>query len=82
MILLSLLVSLSGHAEENPQLTAYFEQKLTSMESRADSLPPQGAITLSDVNIDIMPSVSFGVNGILNLSISPELDLVLSPQLQ
>jgi hypothetical protein len=34
---------------------------------------------LEDINLDLIASVSFGVPGVLNLTVSPEIDFIFVP---
>ncbi|MGZ3805798.1 MAG: hypothetical protein ACXVB4_16390 [Pseudobdellovibrionaceae bacterium] len=73
-----------GEADQSRQLSEYFEQKINQVQSRTDSLKDfqkEGAThwVLQDINIDLNPTVNFGINEVLSLTISPEIDFVLEP---
>jgi hypothetical protein len=76
-------VSRSASAEVLPDLYRYFSQKISELEAAAPDAGPEPAgsagMILQDINLDLTPSVTFGLSSVLNLSISPEIDFVLAP---
>jgi len=68
-------------AEANPVMADYFSTRLSSVIgalSTCSSAPAQEGLQLSDVNLDLTPSVSLGVSSVLNLTVSPEVDFVFA----
>ncbi len=91
LIILCLCVSLTSTllftrvvcADEVPDLSKYLREKLTEVDQASSETPSvdltSDGVVLQDVNLDISPSVTFGLPGALSLSISPEVDFVLVP---
>jgi hypothetical protein len=76
------LFSVQAQAAVVPELSQYFEQKLDQVEQSACQVPDnaiiaQNNLVLQDINIDITPTVTFGINSVLSLALSPEIDFVL-----
>jgi hypothetical protein len=79
LVTLITLAATRAHADEPSDFSKYFDLKLTQIES--SSLGPLGTVdqndpALQDINFDISPSISFGINTVLSLSIAPEIDFV------
>jgi hypothetical protein len=75
---------LETQAAISPELSQYFSEKIDRVEQSACLLGtgPQSLMdnmVLQDINIDLTPSVSVGLNSVLNLTLSPEIDFVLVP---
>lgn len=81
MSLSLLLHSQPANAESNPQLQAYFREKILQIEESAQKETATGGpeMEIQDLNIDITPTVNFGISDVLQLTISPEVDFVLTP---
>jgi hypothetical protein len=80
VLMMGLLSSASSFAEANPDLSSYFDQKLSKIEDSIATIPPSSRqMEIQDINLDFTPSISVGVNSVLSLSISPEIDFVLTP---
>lgn len=82
--LCSQLAGISAYAEAVPKLEGYFGQKIHQVQGALLSLDRSESPTLEsfvyqDMNVDLTAEVSFGINGVLNLTISPEIDFVLTP---
>jgi hypothetical protein len=78
-----MLGSQSACASENPQLTAYFSKKIGQIRSslvQYKTSADDPSMELHSIEIDIAPSVSFGLSGVLSLTVSPEIDFVLVPE--
>ncbi len=73
-------------AQYLPKLSGYFEQKITRVEQGVSAMAAESPervfanMVLTDINVDINASVSFGISNVLSLSISPEIDIVLTPE--
>jgi hypothetical protein len=77
------LLSGKAFAESNPQLRDYFTSRITQVQTavyESTSGPTSvNAFALQNINLDIIPSVSFGVPQVLSLTISPEIDFIFVP---
>jgi hypothetical protein len=67
-----------------PEFSDYLDAKITlveaAIEDRSNTTPPDPLDwILEDMNIDITPSVTLGLNKVLALTITPEIDIVLVP---
>jgi hypothetical protein len=63
-------------------LAQYFSQELQKVNNLAaaqPAKPPGPNFPLQDINVDVSPTATFGVSGIISLTISPEIDFVLVP---
>jgi hypothetical protein len=75
-----------GIAENIPAMSVYLEQKMQSMEAAVCSLSEEaperqkGNMVFQDINLQLIPTVTFGINSVLHLSIAPEIDFVLTPK--
>lgn len=80
--LLVLMVSISAKADVIPDLASYFTQKINQAQaavcSEVDSVTGTDQV-VQDLDLDLIPSVSFGINSVLSLTVSPELDFVFTP---
>jgi hypothetical protein len=84
LILGGLLSVLPARAESVPKLAQCIEQKLDQIEGalgdlELDPSAQASAWTLQDLNLDFQPELTFGVPGVLSLTVTPEIDLVLVP---
>jgi hypothetical protein len=81
-----------AEAKVVPKMKQYFVQKIKDVDkalalSQAENEPPAGqdpresAVVLQAINFDLSPSVSFGISEFLNITVSPEIDFVLTPVL-
>jgi hypothetical protein len=64
------------------ELARYFRGQILKVDSyaqKAPALDSGAAFPLHDIHIDLAPTVSFGIIGVLQLSVSPEIDFVLVP---
>ena len=84
-ILVLCLLSTSANAKFLPDLHRYFDEKITQVDesvcTQSEDEPTGGEpphLILQAINIDIIPTVTFGLSGVLSLSISPEIDFVLT----
>lgn len=67
-------------AADNAELAAYFGKKVSQMQNSLASLgtpDDDPTMELQSMNIDIAPTVNFGLSGFLNLTVAPEIDFVL-----
>lgn len=82
--LLVSLVSTFGEAEaeDRSRMANYFSQKIRQVSSvmkQENQRPsPDGSWMLETINFDLSPNVSFGVSKVLNITVSPEIDFVLT----
>jgi hypothetical protein len=73
----------SGMAATTDELSRYFRSELERVDAIAADEPlTNPAIPGQDINIDVSPTVSFGVSGIFQLTVAPEMDFVLVPDKQ
>ncbi len=78
-----LLFSPLARAEENPRLTAFFSKKIGQIRKSLAQFKTSNddpSMELHSINIDIAPSVSFGLSSVVSLTVSPEIDFVLVPE--
>lgn len=72
-----------ARADDLPELSNYFDRKLGEIETSCTDTAASGDASGSDAmelqDIDIAPQVTFGLPGVLSLSIAPEIDVVLVP---
>jgi hypothetical protein len=72
-------------ADIHQKLDAFFQEKISGFEGKLSSLdegkqtPVFPAMTLSDINVQVEATVSFGIASVLDLSISPEVDFIVTP---
>jgi hypothetical protein len=87
-VVLSILTALSpkiSSAGLRERLDSFFQEKISSFESKLSTSEQsnQGsvfpAMTLSDINVQLGTTVSFGITSVLDLSISPEVDFIVTP---
>jgi hypothetical protein len=78
-----LMAPATSHARTIPQLQRFFDQKLDAVEAAISNstgaAPGEKPIVLENINVDLIPTVSFGVSGVLDLRVMPEIDFVLQP---
>lgn len=69
-----------ARAQRVEKLSGYFDQKISQAEGAVSQLPaPDGkSMELQDFNLDLSPSISFGISEIFNLTVSPEIDFVFT----
>lgn len=82
LTLLALAYSQSALSAALPELADYFQKKLDLAQTSVCNSPqgdPHPDQILQDINLDLISDMSFGIGGVLNLTISPEIDLVLTP---
>lgn len=74
-------VTPAGNAAPRDELSGYFRSVLEKVDSMAvdEPMAANPAIPAQDINIDVSPSVSFGVSSVFQLTVSPEIDFVLVP---
>ena len=83
-----LITAASASAENIPEMSDYFDQKISTMEkivcemSLAPADPRKYTMVLQDINVDIAGTATFGINSVISLSISPEVDFILTPETQ
>jgi len=73
----------AANAGENPHLTAYFSKKIGQIRSslaQYKTAADDPSMELHSIDIDIAPSVSFGLSSVLSLTVSPEINFVLVPE--
>ncbi len=65
---------------DSASLATFFSSKVKAVELELAKAPAQQeGFVLEDINIELAPDVSFGINSIVSLQIAPELDFVLTP---
>jgi hypothetical protein len=72
----------AAHAETNPHLYEFFKNKIEQVQTAAAQAQSENSsnfFVLEDINLDLIASVSFGVPGVLNLTVSPEIDFIFVP---
>lgn len=75
----------SSETAPNSKLSAYFSQEIDrvamAMESEQSSPAgtPSTPFVMHDVNIDLVPYATFGIGGVANLTVAPEIDFVVAP---
>lgn len=74
----------AGTAAPVDELSGYFRSMLEKVDAVAADEPvaTNPAIPGQDINIDVSPTVSFGVSEIFQLTVAPEIDFVLVPEKQ
>jgi hypothetical protein len=80
--LLFLLFASNAMATVNTDLSAYFDKNIDAAQSSMCSKPTPTTDTdqwIVDENLDVISHVSFGIDCVLNLTISPEIDFVMTP---
>ena len=86
ILLLLFFTAVGAKAATQPnELEQYFGSELQKVNALASQEPifgsgPGKSFPIQDINVDVSPSVSFGVSNFLNLTISPEIDFVLQPE--
>lgn len=79
---MALFLASLARAEVHPRMTSYFTQKIKQVSSvmAKETVRPAsgGAWVLEDINFDLAPAVSFGVSKVLNITVAPEIDFVLT----
>ena len=67
-----------------PKLADFFGQKINRVEAAmnaAESGPADSQakkpIVLEDINLDLIPTASFGISEVLDLTLTPEIDFVV-----
>lgn len=83
----TLLFEKEAAAAYSPELYAYFDRTITDVQSSVkvrseDGKDPISALVIQDLDIDLIPTVSFGLGKVASLAISPEIDFVLVPDSQ
>ncbi len=76
-----------AQAQTKPNLSSYFTQKISAMDLAVSTLPAAAPATddqipemsLEDINVDLMPTFTFGLSSVASISIAPEVDFILTP---
>lgn len=84
LVLGGFLAVMPARAESVPKLARCLEQRLDQIEGalaelELDPSAQDSAWMLQDLNLDFQPELTFGVPGVLSLTVTPEIDLVLVP---
>ncbi len=85
LILVLVFLSASGAralgATPADTLAGYFQGELGRVDELAakEPLEQRASYPLQDINIDVSPTVSFGVSEVFQLTVAPEIDFVLVP---
>ena len=69
-------------ADKNSQMEQFFSEKILQVQNAVASANVNTDVQvmdLLDVNFDISSNLSFGISKVLNLTVSPEIDFVLTP---
>ena len=74
----------SAEAAAFPKLTQYFEDRVSLVRNSTHANPDPLGTALAeaqviDINIDFIAQASFGLSEVFKLSITPEIDFVLTP---
>ena len=81
--LIGLFFTIPVSAGPLPALMNYFDREISAVSASVCSEPESGgfpSMTFQDVNVDISPSVSFGIDSVLSLAVTPEIDMVFVPE--
>jgi predicted YcjX-like family ATPase len=78
---------LNGFAASQTDLANYFEQHISEFDQQLSALDETEAVqtqapptmALSDINVQLSTFASFGINSVLSISISPEIDFIVTP---
>jgi predicted component of type VI protein secretion system len=85
VVALGILSLQAASADDSGRLKTFFDERLSGFEKRLCSMEEKSdstlfpAMTLSDVNIQVEATASFGIESVLHLSISPEVDFIVTP---
>ena len=71
----------AAHAKLIPDLHSYFVEKIAQVEASSQEASAQEPwMVWESVNVAIIPTVTFGLNDVASISISPEIDFVFTPE--
>jgi hypothetical protein len=85
LVVASFLVTAhSAFASPVSELKNYFDQNISNFERKLSSLELGNSSTnplfpLADINVQVSANASFGINSVLAISISPEIDFMVTP---